>query len=89
MAGLIAGMTVAAVFGWRRSGPLPSVWQRGVIAVLAVVGALLINFFFAIPADYLFGIVGLVLLAAIAIGIGVAGSRWALRGAVREEDDAR
>lgn len=87
IAGLVAGITLAAFFGWRRSAPLPNVWQRGVIAALAVVGALLINFFFAWPADYFFGLGGLVGLAAVAFGAGMAGSRWAARGSASGEQE--
>jgi hypothetical protein len=78
--GLATGIAVAGFFGWRRSAPLDNIWQRGVIGVLAVVGALLINFFFSVPADYFLGIAGLALLAAASIALGVAGSRWAVRG---------
>ena len=84
--GLAAGILVAALFGWRRSAPLHNLWQRGVIGVLAVVGALLVSFFFAIPADYFLGLWGLVLLAAASFGLGVAGSHWAVRGAASDEN---
>ena len=81
VAGLAAGIALGAVFGWRRSRALGNDWQRGVIAVLGAVGALLIAFFFAIPLHHFFGMPGLVALAAITTGLGVAGSRWAVRGA--------
>lgn len=80
VAGLAAGIALGAVFGWRRSRALSNDWQRGVIAVLCAVGALLIAFFFAIPLHHFFGMPGLVALAAIAAGLGVAGSRWAQLG---------
>jgi hypothetical protein len=79
--GLLAGIVVAAFFGWRRSAPLDNLWQRGVIGVLSVVGALLVSFLFSIPADYLLGLWGLALLAAASIAFGLAGSRWAEHGA--------
>ena len=78
--GLIGGMAVAAVFGWRRSDSLENVWQRGVVAVLAVFGALLIAFLFSIPARQLLGVIGLVILAAACLWLGIAGSRWSIRG---------
>jgi len=82
--GLFAGIVVAAFFGWRRSTALDNLWQRGVIAMLAAVGALLVNFFFAPLADYFLGIIGLVLLAAASATLGIAGGRWADRGAEPE-----
>jgi peptidoglycan/LPS O-acetylase OafA/YrhL len=80
VAALAAGIALGAVFGWRRSRALGNDWQRGVIAVLGAVGALLIAFFFAIPAHHFFGLPGLIVLAALTAALGVAGSRWALRG---------
>ncbi|MGH7674122.1 MAG: hypothetical protein ACREMV_02525 [Gemmatimonadales bacterium] len=82
--GLIAGLVVAAAFGWRRSHPLDNVWQRGVIAVLAAVGALLVGFLAAV-AHRLFGIAGVAVWVALATGFGVAGSRWAIRGSGKGE----
>ena len=82
--GLFVGIVVAAFFGWRRSTALDNLWQRGVIAMLGAVGALLVNFFFAPLADYFLGIAGLGLLAAGSITLGVAGGRWATRGAEPE-----
>jgi hypothetical protein len=86
--GLFVGIVVAAFFGWRRSPALDNLWQRGVIAMLAAVGALLVNFFFAPLADYFLGIVGLALLAAASTVLGIAGGRWASRGAELDTPDA-
>jgi len=80
IAGLIAGIAIAALFGWRRSDGIENLWQRGVVGVLSVFGALMVAFFLTIPARQLFGTVGLVLLAVAMALIGVAGSRWAIRG---------
>ena len=80
IAGLAAGIALGAVFGWRRSRALGNDWQRGVIAVLGAVGALLIAFFFAIPLHHFFGLAGLAALATAAAWLGIAGSRWAHRG---------
>jgi len=84
--GLATGMAVAAFFGWRRSAPLANLWQRGVIGVLSVVGALLVSFLFAVPFHLLLGLWGLALLAAASFALGVAGGRWAERGAAPAED---
>lgn len=78
--GMLASLGLAAFFGWRRSGPIENVWQRGVIAVLATVGALIIGFLAAV-ADRLLGLLGLIIWGALAIAFGVAASRWAMRGA--------
>jgi hypothetical protein len=53
LAGLFAGVVVAAVFGWRRSRALDNVWQNGVIGVLASVGALLVGFLAAVADRFL------------------------------------
>ena len=60
--------------------PLGNVWQSGVVAVLAAVGALLIAFLFAKPAEIFFGFTGLAILGTAAAVFGIAGSRWAVRG---------
>lgn len=80
LVGLAAGIALGAAFGWRRSKPLDNDWQRGVIAVLSAVGALLIAFFFAIPAEHFFGLGGLAVLALAAAALGARGSRWAVQG---------
>lgn len=77
---LVAPVAVGAFFGWRRSHPIPNVWQRGVIAVLAAIGGLLIGFLGAI-ADRLLGLAGLILWGAASAAFGLAGSRWAVRAA--------
>lgn len=77
IAGLAAGIALGAAFGWRRSRALGNDWQRGVIAVLGAVGALLIAFFFAIPAEHFFGLGGLTVLGLAAAALGIRGSRWA------------
>lgn len=79
-AGLLAALVVGALFGWRRSHGLDNLWQRGVIAVLATVGALLVGFFGAV-ADRVLGLPGLILWGLLAVGAGLGGSRWAIRAA--------
>lgn len=81
--GLFATIILGAFFGWRRSLPIENVWQRGVIAVLAAVAALLIGFLGAF-ADRVLGLGGLIAWALVAAGFGVAGSRWAVHGAQPE-----
>lgn len=78
---LLAGMSVAAFFGWRRSAALDNIWQRGVISVLSPFGALVLVFLLSIPARQLFGIPGLVILLAVTATVGVLGSRWSAAGA--------
>lgn len=79
LAGLFAGVLVAAVFSWRRSRSLDNIWQTGVIGVLAGVGALLVGFLAAV-ADRVLGFAGLLVWGALSVALGVAGSRWATRG---------
>jgi hypothetical protein len=78
-AGLILAVGVGGGYSWYRSWALDSVWQRGVIAVLGAVGAILLGFL-AAAADRFFGFAGLVGWLLLNITMGVAGSRWADRG---------
>jgi hypothetical protein len=79
LVGSFAGMAVAAGFGWWRSRSLDNVWQRGVIAVMAAVGAVLVGFI-AWPVDRLLGVAGLVAWAVASLVVGGVGSAWARRG---------
>jgi hypothetical protein len=78
-AGVGAGLALGAFFGWVRSRPIDNIWQRGVIAVLAAVGALLVGFLAAV-AHGLGGAAGLVAWGGASLALGVQGSRWAVRG---------
>ena len=78
-AGVIAAVGVGGSYGWYRSFSLDNVWQRGVIAVLASVGALLIGFM-AAPLDGFFGVAGMLVWLALNIAFGVASARWAITG---------
>jgi hypothetical protein len=78
-AGLIAAVGVGGAYGWYRSFTLDNVWQRGVIAVLAAVGALLMGFL-AAPLDGLFGIAGMLVWLVLNVVFGVACARWAIKG---------
>ena len=79
LAGLFAGIAVAAGFGWRRSRALENDWQRGVIGVLSAVGALLVGFL-AAPVHLFLGMPGLIAWATASTGFGIAGSVWATKG---------
>lgn len=78
--GLAFGILVAAASAWRLSRPLDNVWQRGVVCVLAVFGALMFGFILTIPARQAFGLGGLAMLALVLVATGSAGARWAVRG---------
>ncbi len=85
LAGLLAGVAVAGIFGWRRSRPLENLWQNGVIGVLAAVGALLVGFLAAV-ADRLLGFPGLIAWGLLSVALGTAASRWAIAGAARGDE---
>jgi hypothetical protein len=78
-AGLLAAVGVGGTCGFYRSFSLDNIWQRGVIAVLASVGAVLVGFL-AAPLDRFFGVIGMVVWLALNIVLGVAGTRWAIKG---------
>ena len=77
--GAFAGLAVAAGFGWLRSRALDNDWQRGVIAVLGAVGALIVGFI-AWPVDQLLGRTGLIVWGVASLVVGGAGSAWARKG---------
>ncbi len=77
--GVGAGLALGAFFGWVRSRAIDNIWQRGVIAVLAAVGALLVGFLAAL-AYGLGHVVGLVLWGGASLALGILGSQWAVKG---------
>ncbi len=79
LAGPITAGAVGAGFGWHRSLTLENIWQRGVIGVLAAVGAVLVGFL-AAPVDRFFGLPGMLVWLAASLWLGIAGNRWALQG---------
>jgi hypothetical protein len=79
LAGLIAAVGVGGACGWYRSASLDNFWQRGVIAVLAAVGAILIGFL-AAPLDRFFGLLGMIVWLLLNIAFGILATRWAIRG---------
>ena len=86
LAGTLAGLAVAATFGWRRSRALDNIFQRGVIAVLSGMGALIAGFL-AWPVDRLLGMGGLAGWDVLAFAVGVAGSVWSARGSREDAID--
>jgi hypothetical protein len=78
-AGLITAVGIGGACGWYRSFPLDNIWQRGVIAVLAAVGAVLVGFLAAL-LDRFFGVIGMVAWLLVSIVIGILASRWAIKG---------
>ena len=87
LVGLLAGVGLAAFFGWRRSRALENVWQRGVIAVLSAVGALIVGFLAAV-AHVLGGVIALSAWGCASLALGIAGSGWAMKGAGSGEPGA-
>jgi hypothetical protein len=78
-AGLITAVGVGGACGWYRSFPLDNIWQRGVIAVLAAVGAVLVGFLAAL-LDRFFGVIGMSVWLAFNIVVGIVATRWAIKG---------
>jgi hypothetical protein len=82
--GLLLAIGVGGGVAWYRSYPLDNIWQRGVIAVLGAVGALLIGFLGA-PIYRWINIPGLIAWVLIGVIIGILANRWASRGRGMEE----
>jgi hypothetical protein len=79
---LLAAIVVGAFFGWRRSVPLESPWQRGVITTLSVFGALFLAIL-AAPIWHFLQFIGLLILLGGCLALGMSGSRWSVSGAGR------
>ena len=79
VAGIVAAVGVGGVVAWYRSHALENIWQRGVIAVLAAVGACLVGFLAAV-LDRFFGPLGLIVWLLLNIAFGILATRWAIRG---------
>jgi hypothetical protein len=79
LAGLLTALGVGGMCGWYRSYPLENVWQQGVIAVLAAVGAILIGFL-AAPIYKFSGVWGMIVWLLLNIALGILATRWAIRG---------
>ena len=78
-AGLFTGLGVGGMCGWYRSYQLDNIWQRGVIAVLAAVGAILIGFL-AAPINKVSGVWGMIVWLLLNIIFGIMSTRWAIKG---------
>lgn len=79
VAGLIAAVGVGGVVAWYRSFALENIWQRGVIAILAAVGACLDGFMAAL-LDRFFGFIGLTVWLLLNVAGGILATRWAIKG---------
>jgi len=79
LAGLIFAVGVGGAVGWYRSAALDNIWQRGVIAVLAAIGAILFGFL-AAPLDRFFGLIGMIVWLLLNVVFGILASRWAVKG---------
>jgi len=79
LAGLVAAVGVGGAVAWYRGGALDNIWQRGVIAVLGAVGAILIGFL-AAPLDRFFGMLGMIVWLLLNVVFGILATRWAMRG---------
>ena len=77
--GTVGGMVVAVIFSWRRSHSLDNTWQRGVISTMSVFGTFFLGIL-AVPVWHFLQLVGMVLLTVGSWTLGVAASRWAIRG---------
>ena len=83
VAGLLTAMGVGGMCGWYRAYPLDNVWQRGVIAALAAIGALLIGFL-AAPIYKFTGVLGMIVWVLLNIAFGILATRWAITGTGEE-----
>lgn len=79
LAGMFAGVAVAAFFGWRRSWGIENIFQRGVIAALSAFGTLMVGFVLTWTVEGLLGFWGLVGLCILLLAGGVASGLWACR----------
>jgi hypothetical protein len=77
--GIVAAVGVGGVMAWYRSQALDNIWQRGVIAALAAVGACLVGFMAAL-LDRFFGLLGLIVWLLLNVAFGILATRWAIRG---------
>jgi hypothetical protein len=84
LAGMFAGIAVAAFFGWRRSWGIENIFQRGVIAALSAFGTLMVGFLLTWTVEGLLGFWGLVGLCVLLLAGGIASGMWACRNAGEE-----
>jgi hypothetical protein len=79
LGGLLAALGIGGMCGWYRSYPLENVWQQGVIAVLAAIGAILIGFL-AAPIYKFSGVWGMIVWLLLNVALGILATRWAMHG---------
>ena len=79
VAGVLTALGIGATCGWYRSYALDNVWQRGVIAVLAAIGAMLIGIL-AAPIYQFSGVLGMIVWLLLNIAFGILATRWAMKG---------
>jgi hypothetical protein len=72
---LFAGIVSAAMLGWSLSRTIPDAWRRGVTAVLAVFGAMMLAGL-AAPADMVAGRAGLMGYAGVLVLLAVLAVRY-------------
>jgi hypothetical protein len=80
---VFGGIVTAAALAWRLAAPITDWWRRGLTAVLAVFGALMLTALSA-PADRIAGITGLLALAAALLGAAGLAARHSVRSRARD-----
>lgn len=85
-ASLLLAIGIGGMCGWYRSYRLENVWQQGVIAVLAAIGAILVGFL-AAPINTFVGPIGMIIWLVLNIVGGIVATRWAIRGTVPATPD--
>ena len=80
---LFAGIVVASAVGWYLARPIADWWRRGVTAVIAVFGAMLLTALTA-PVDMIAGQLGLAGFTIVALALSTAAARYSLRSRARE-----
>lgn len=80
---VFAGIVVASAVAWYLARPIADWWRRGVTAVMAVFGAMLLTALTA-PVDMMAGQLGLGGFAVIVLVLSTAAARYSLRSRSRE-----
>jgi len=77
-AGLIGAVGIAGATAWYRSFTLDNVWQRGVISLLAAIGAIVVGFLAAVVERF-FGVIGMVVWMLLGVILGILARQWAIQ----------
>lgn len=80
---VFAGIVVASALAWYLARPVADWWRRGVTAVMAVFGAMLLTALTA-PLDMVAGQLGLAGFTIITLALSTAAARYSLRSRSRE-----